>query len=290
MKPAVAKKITPYLFILPFVLLFLTFMVYPILESFYLSFTAAEGSTSSWVGLDNFRQILGDRLFWKSMLNTLTILVVQVPIMLFLAFLMAVAVNNDKIKGRSIFRLAIFMPVLIDLVTYSVVFSIIFNDQYGVLNYLLKLVRLPGIHWLQDPFWAKVTIIIAIIWRWTGYNAIILLAGLQAIPESIYEAADIDGATGVTKFFRITMPMLKPIFLFCAIMSIIGTLQLFTEPFLLTNGGQPDNATETPVLFIYQYAFQSFHFGYASAAAYVLTAIVALFSYLQICVSKGGEI
>jgi len=289
-KPAVSKRFTPYLFILPFLLLFLAFMIYPILESFYLSFTAAEGSTSSWIGLDNFRQLFGDRLYWKSMLNITIILLVQVPVMLFLAFLLAVAVNNDNIRGRSIFRLAIFMPVLIDLVTYSIVFSILFNDQYGVLNYFLQLFHLPGIHWVQDAFWAKVTIIIAITWRWTGYNAIILLAGLQAIPENIYESAAIDGASEIRKFFQITMPMLKPIFLFCAIMSIIGTLQLFTEPFLLTNGGQPDNSTETPVLFIYQYAFQSFHFGYASAAAYVLTAIVAIFSYLQIRVSKGGEI
>jgi lactose/L-arabinose transport system permease protein len=223
------------------------------------------------------------------MVNTAIILVVQVPIMLFLAFLLATAVNNNKIRGKGFFRLAIFMPILIDLVTYSIVFSIIFNDQYGALNYILQLFHITGIHWLQDPLWAKVTIIIAITWRWTGYNAIILLAGLQSIPETIYEAADIDGASSITKFFRITMPMLKPIFLFCAIMSIIGTLQLFTEPFLLTNGG-PDNATETPVLFIYQYAFQSFHFGYASAAAYVLTGIVAILSYLQIRVSKGGEI
>jgi len=289
-KPAVSKRFTPYLFILPFLLLFLAFMIYPILESFYLSFTAAEGSTSSWIGLDNFRQLFGDRLYWKSMLNITIILLVQVPVMLFLAFLLAVAVNNDNIRGRSIFRLAIFMPVLIDLVTYSIVFSILFNDQYGVLNYFLQLFHLPGIHWVQDAFWAKVTIIVAITWRWTGYNAIILLAGLQAIPENIYESAAIDGASEIRKFFQITMPMLKPIFLFCAIMSIIGTLQLFTEPFLLTNGGQPDNSTETPVLFIYQYAFQSFHFGYASAAAYVLTAIVAIFSYLQIRVSKGGEI
>ncbi|CUH94747.1 putative membrane protein [Propionispora sp. 2/2-37] len=290
MHQATAKKITPILFILPFFILFLFFMLYPILESFYLSFTASEGSTSAWIGLENYWRLFTDELYWKSMFNIVVILLVQVPVMLFLAFLLAVAVNNENIKGRSIFRLAIFMPVLIDLVTYSIVFSILFNDQYGFFNYVLQLLYLPGIHWTQDTFWAKVTIIIAITWRWTGYNAIILLAGLQSIPNSIYEAADIDGATAFTKFFRITMPMLKPIFLFCAIMSVIGTLQLFTEPFLLTNGGQPDNSTETPVLFIYQYAFQSFHFGYASAAAYVLTAIIAIFSYLQIRISKGGEL
>ncbi|VBB09857.1 Hypothetical protein LUCI_5155 [Lucifera butyrica] len=286
-----AKKVyMPYLFLAPFFVLFFLFMIYPILDSFYLSFTAAEGSTSSWVGFENFASVLSDRLFWHSLWNTAIILVVQVPVMLFLAFLLAVALNTKNIKGKSLFRLAVFMPVLIDLVTYSIVFSLMFNDQYGVLNFILHLFHIPGIHWLQDSFWAKAAIIVAIIWRWTGYNAIILLAGLQSVPETLYEAAAIDGASPVTRFFRITMPMVKPILLFCAIMSVIGTLQLFTEPFLLTYNGGPDNATETPVLYIYQYAFQSFHFGYASAAAYVLTALIALLSYCQIRISKGGEI
>lgn len=289
MKPADRKAYMPYLFLAPFFIIFLIFMIYPILDSLYLSFTASEGSTSSWVGLENFKGVLTDKLFWQSLWNTILIMLVQVPVMLFLSFLLAVALNTENIKGRSLFRLAIFMPVLIDMVTYSIVFSLIFNDQYGVLNFILSLFHIPDIRWLQDSFWAKVTIIIAITWRWTGYNAIILLAGLQSLPASIYEAADIDGASAVTKFFCITMPMLKPILLFCAIISVIGTLQLFTEPFLLTSGG-PNNATETPVMYIYQYAFQSFHFGYASAAAYVLTAIVAALSYCQIKVSKGGEI
>ncbi|WP_207858499.1 carbohydrate ABC transporter permease [Lucifera butyrica] len=282
------KRSTPYLLIAPFFLIFFLFMIYPIFNSLYLSFTAAEGSTSTWIGLENFKNVLTDSLFWHSLWNTTVILLVQVPLMLFLAFLLAAAVNQENIKGRGIFRLAIFMPVLIDLVTYSIVFSLLFNEQFGVLNFILHLFHVPGIHWLQDSFWAKATIIVAITWRWTGYNAIILLAGLQTIPASMYEAADIDGASAADKLFRITLPLLKPIFLFCAIMSIIGTLQLFTEPFLLTNGG-PNNATETPVMYIYQYAFQSFHFGYASAAAYVLTAIIAILSYCQIRMSQGGE-
>lgn len=279
----------PYLFIAPFFIIFILFMIYPILDSLFLSFTSAEGSTSSWVGLNNFKAVLTDRAFWLSLWNTMVILIVQVPIMLFLSFLLASAVNAEGIKGRSIFRLAIFMPVLIDLVTYSIVFSMIFHSQYGIVNFLLTFFHITPINWFMDSVWAKVVIIIAMTWRWTGYNAIILLAGLQSIPETIYEAADIDGASGVTKFFRITMPMLKPILMFCAIMSIIGTVQLFTEPFLLTRGG-PDNATTTPMMYIYEYAFRSFHFGYASAAAYILTAIVAVLSYCQIRISKGGEI
>ncbi|WP_051343832.1 carbohydrate ABC transporter permease [Alicyclobacillus herbarius] len=285
----VSRQAVPYLFLSPFLVIFAIFLIYPILDSLYLSFTSAQGSTSQWIGLDNYRKLLTDTSFWKSLLNTAVILVVQVPVMLFLGTLLAAALNSKLIRGRAFFRLAVFLPVLIDTVTYSIVFSNIFNSHYGILNYLLGLVGVAPIDWLNTPVWARIAIIIALTWRWTGYNAIILLAGLQAIPESIAEAATMDGAGRVAQFFRITLPMLKPVLLFCAILSTNGTLQLFTEPYLLTNGG-PANATETPVMYIYQFAFQSFHFGYACAAAYVLTVIVAVLSFLQFRVSKGGEI
>ncbi len=289
MPTRLSRKTIPYLFLAPFLIVFIVFMIYPILDALYLSFTSATGSeVPEWVGLSNFKNVMTDSVFWESLFNAGIILIVQVPVMLFLAVLFAVALNAKRIHGRAIFRLAVFMPVLVDLVTYSIIFSLIFNDHYGVLNYLLHLVHLPTVQWFEQGWWARLAIIIAVTWRWTGYNAIIMLAGLQAIPEEIYESANVDGANRTVKFFRITLPMLKPILLFCAILSTVGTLQLFTEPFLLTQGG-PNNATNTPVLYVYQYAFQSFHFGYASAAAYVLTGIVAIMSYLQIRVSKGGE-
>jgi lactose/L-arabinose transport system permease protein len=284
-----SKKMAPYIFLSPFIIVFAIFMVYPILDSLYLSFTSAQGSTSSWVGIENFKNVLTDSLFWKSLGNTAIILIVQVPLMLLLGTLLAVTLNAKFVKGRSFFRLAIFLPVLIDLVTYSIVFSMIFNDQYGILNYVLKAFHIGPIHWLQESLWARITIIIAVTWRWTGYNAIILLAGLQAVDKSLYESAEVDGASKISQFFHITIPMLKPILLFCGILSTIGTLQLFTEPSLLTNGG-PNNATETPVMYMYQFGFQSFHFGYASAAAYIITFIVGILSYIQIRATKGGEI
>ncbi|WPD18254.1 sugar ABC transporter permease [Thermaerobacter composti] len=283
-----AKQAAPYLFLSPFVVIFAIFLIYPIVKSLYLSFTSAEGSVSNWVGISNYRNLLMDYAFWQSLLNTAIILGVQVPVMLFLGLLLAVALNAKFIKGLPFFRLAVFLPVLIDAVTYSIVFSYMFNKQYGILNYILGLVGISGIDWLHSPLWARIAIIIALTWRWTGYNAIILLAGLQSIPDSINEAAEMDGAGRVARFFRITVPMIKPILLFCAVVSTIGTLQLFTEPYLLTHGG-PANATMTPVMYIYQFAFQSFQFGHASAAAYVLTTIVAVLSYLQIRISRAGE-
>jgi lactose/L-arabinose transport system permease protein len=285
----VSKEMAPYVLLSPFLIVFIVFMIIPIINALYISFTSSQGSTSSWVGFENFKNVLTDELFWRSMGNTAIIMIVQIPIMLILAVLTAVALNAAYLRARGLWRLIIFLPVLIDLVTYSIVFSLIFNDQYGVINYILQAFHMDPIHWLEDSFWAKVTIIIALIWRWTGYNAIILLSALQGIDKSLYESAEVDGAGKITQFFKITVPMLKPILLFCTILSTIGTLQLFTEPFLLTNGG-PNNATETPVMYIYQYGFQSFRFGYASASAYILTFIVGAFSYLQIRFTKGGEI
>ena len=283
------KILAPYLFLSPFFIVFIIFMVYPIIESLYLSFTSTQGNTSEWIGLENFKNILTDGLFWKSLSNVFIILIVQVPIMLILGSLLAVILNSKFIKAKPLFRLMIFLPVLIDLVTYSIVFSIIFHEQYGMVNYLLGLFHIDPILWFSDPFWSKMLIIIAVTWRWIGYNTIILLAGLTAIDESLYESAEIDGANKFTQFFKITIPMLKPILLFCGILSTIGTIQLFTEPSLLTMGG-PNNATNTPVMYVYQFGFQSFQFGYASAAAYIITIIVGIISFFQIKLSRGGEI
>ncbi|MFZ7945914.1 MULTISPECIES: carbohydrate ABC transporter permease [Bacillaceae] len=294
-KPSVArkkkwnhKKLTPYLFLSPFFIVFAIFMVYPIFESLYLSFTSAQGNRAEWVGFENFKNILTDGLFWKSLSNVFIILIVQVPIMLIIGTLLAVLLNSKFIKGKAIFRLCIFLPVLIDLVTYSIVFTLIFNEQYGMMNYVLSLIHIDPIHWFSDPFWSKVLIILAVTWRWTGYNTIILLAGITTIDDSLYESAEVDGANKFTQFFKITIPMLKPILLFCGILSTIGTIQLFTEPSLLTAGG-PNNATNTPIMYLYQFGFQSFQFGYASAAAYIITIIVGIISFFQIKLSKGGE-
>ncbi|WP_245644895.1 carbohydrate ABC transporter permease [Peribacillus loiseleuriae] len=283
------KTLAPYLFLSPFFIVFLIFMVYPIIESLYLSFTSTQGTSSEWIGLENFKNILTDGLFWKSLSNVFIILLVQVPLMLILGTLLAVILNSKFLKAKALFRLMIFLPVLIDLVTYSIVFSIIFHEQYGIMNYLLGVLHIDPIQWFSDPFWSKVLIIIAVTWRWTGYNTIILLAGLSAVDDSLYESAEVDGASKFTQFFKITIPMLKPILLFCGILSTIGTIQLFTEPSLLTNGG-PNNATNTPVMYLYQFGFQSFQFGYASAAAYIITIIVGIISFFQIKLSKGGEI
>lgn len=243
----------------------------------------------TFVGLQNYKQLFADALFWKSLKNTSIYLVIQVPIMLLLATVIAVMINSEKTRFKYLFRLGFFLPALIDLVTYSVVFAIIFNESNGLLNQLLGFVGIDAVPWKTNGFWAKVMIIIVITWRWTGYNSVIILSGLQYIPNDMYESASLDGAGRVRMFTSITLPMLKPILLFCMILSTIGTLQLFAEPLLLTGGG-PSNETTSVMLYLYNTAFSSFDFGLASAGAYVVTTIIALFSYLQIRLTRGGEI
>lgn len=285
-KPAAKKrkfvtpKTAPYYFIAPAVLLFIIFTIYPVVSSLILSFQSSSGGVTSFAGLDNYRRLFADDLFYQALYNTFIILIVQVPIMLTLAVVLAVLMNSVLLRMRSFFRIAFFMPAITALVAYAIVFMIMLDQSYGFVNYALSWIGIEPIAWLNDPFWAKVSLIIAITWRWTGYNMVILLAGLQNISHDLYEAASIDGAGKIRQFFSITLPQLKPILLFTAVLSTIGTLQLFDEPFILTNGG-PNNSTLTISLYLYLNGFRYFDFNYASAIAYVLVVIIALLSFIQ---------
>lgn len=284
----VTPKTAPYFFIAPAVLLFLAFTLYPVIQSLILSFQTSSGGVSSFAGLDNYRRLFNDPLFYTALGNTFTILIIQVPIMLSIAVVLAVLMNSALLKMRAFFRIAFFMPAITALVAYAIVFMILLDQNYGLVNYVLGLFGINNIPWLNDPFWAKVALIVAITWRWTGYNMVIFLAGLQNISNDLYEAASIDGAGKIRQFFSITLPQLKPIFLFTAVLSTIGTLQLFDEPFILTNGG-PNNATLTISLYLYLNGFRYFDFNYASAIAYVLVIIIAVLSYLQMKVAGDDE-
>lgn len=283
------RSLAPYLFLSPFFIFFAVFWVYPIAYSFVLSFlnTRRRPWTLDWDF--NWGRLIQDEFFWNALGNTMTILVVQVPIMLAFATLLAVAFQSDLLKAKGFFRFAFFAPLVLGAVPYSAVFRLIFNDQFGILNYGLAALGLPTVSWLFENTPAMVTIMIAMTWRWTGYNAVILLSGLQSIPLTLYEAAKIDGAGPFAQFFRITLPLLRPVLLFCFVLSTIGTLQLFTEPWLITTTG-PGNATETLVTYLYKQGFRSFNFGYASAIAYTVAIIAAAFSILQIRLVGGREV
>ena len=220
-------------------------------------------------------------------MNTIVFFVIQVPIMLTLAALMAVALNDPTLKFRGLFRTAIFLPCVTSLVAYSALFKSMFADAGLVNNVLLSLHLISDpIYWIRDPFWAKVLIIAAITWRWTGYNMIFYLAALQNIDRSIYEAARIDGVPGWAQFLYITVPMLKPVILFTSVTSTIGTLQLFDEVVNITEGG-PADATLTLSLYIYNLTFRFMpNFGYAATVSYVIVVAVAVLSLIQFYVAR----
>jgi len=283
------STLAPYLFLAPFFAMFAVFWVYPIAYSFVLSFLNTRSRPWTFDPDFNWGRLVQDEFFWNALQNTMIILVVQVPLMLAFATLLAVAFGSDLLKAKGFFRFAFFAPLVLGAVPYSAVFRLIFNEQYGILNFGLTSIGLPSVPWLFESTPALITIMIAMTWRWTGYNAIILLSGLQSIPLALYEAAKIDGAGPLQRFFRITIPMLRPVLLFTFVLSTIGTLQLFTEPWLITNTG-PGNATETLVTYLYKQGFRSFNFGYASAIAYTVAIIAAIFSLLQIRLVGGREV
>ena len=264
------------------------FSFYPMIKALITSFQAGMGVNLEFVGFDNYKRLFQDPVFIEAVKNTLIYLIIQVPIMTVLALFIATLLNSKHIKFKGIFRTAIFLPCVTSLVAYSVLFKSLFATE-GLINQILMSIHLikDPIMWITNPFWAKVTIIIAITWRWTGYNMIFYLSGLQNIDSSIYEAAEIDGASSLAQFSKITVPLLKPIILFTTIMSTNGTLQLFDEVVNLTNGG-PANGTITISQYIYNLCFKyTPDFGYASAVSYSIVIMVAALSFIQFKV--GGD-
>lgn len=284
----ITKKNVPYIFMAPMVILFAVFMVYPILHSFVLSFFHFEGGEYIFCGLENYITLAQDPVVWISLKNTFIYLAIQVPIMVVLSLLLGALVEQDFLKFRSCYRISVFLPSVTALVAYAMIFKVLFNTDFGLVNHFLRLLGWEGVDWLNTVWGARAVIILGITWRWTGYNTIIMIAGLKSIPVELYESADIDGASFWNKFFHITIPMVKSIILFVSITSTIGTLQLFDESFILTGGG-PDNATITIGHYLYNTGFQYYKFGYAAAISYVLAFIIIIISLIQFKATSGGE-
>jgi lactose/L-arabinose transport system permease protein len=276
----IRRRLAPIIFLAPFIIVFLVFMVYPIFYSIVLSFTKFSGGMTTFVGIQNFKYLLTEQLFYQSLFNTLLILVIQVPIMTLLAMIFGSLMNSALVKFRGLFRMFIFMPVLIDAVSYSIVFSLFFNANSGFINGILTGIGLPAQDWFGSGNLAIIVIMIAVTWRWTGYNSVIMLAGLQNVSNDLYEAASIDGANTFVQFIKITIPQLRPVIIFSVFNSINGTLQLFTEINLMTQGG-PANSTMTIVEYLYRTGFRDFNFGVASAGSYILAIIIAVLTLIQ---------
>ncbi|MFJ7278440.1 carbohydrate ABC transporter permease [Kitasatospora sp. NPDC098663] len=274
------RAAVPYLLLAPALLTFGVFKAYPVVESLLLSFTTGSGAATRDAGLANYRRLLDDPLFWTALSNTGEILVIQVPLMLGLALLMAVGINSALVRWRTVWRLGVFMPSVTGLVATGVIFAYLLKTDDGAVNWVLNAVGLPSVDWLGQPVWARMAVVVVLTWHYTGYNAVIYLAGLQSIPRELYEAAMVDGAGPIRRFTSVTVPALRPVLLFTVVLSTIGTLQLFDEPYVLTGGG-PDNATLTVSMYLYQNGFRYYDFGYASAVAYALTLLVTVLGAVQ---------
>lgn len=275
------EVLTGFLFIAPTVLGFLIFTAGAVFMALYFSFSDWDLlSTPKWVGAKNYVDALQAELFWQSMFNTLYYTLGTVPIGVALSLLLALAMNQ-KLRGIVFYRTLYFLPIVSSTVTISLLWTWIYYPDFGILNYLLGLVGLPSINWLQSVTWAMPAIMLMAIWAGLGYNMVILLAGLQDIPQELYDAARIDGAGNWQSFRYVTLPLLSPVIFFVVVLSLIGSFQVFGSAYVMTQGG-PMNATLTIVYLIFNHAFRYFHMGYASALAYILAAIIFGLTLLQL--------
>ena len=270
------------------------FFFVPVLAAFALSFTDfdiyALGSFdyARFVGFKNYAQLLADPLFWKAFRNTLEFLLIGGPLSIGVSLAAELMVQSKLVRWKGFFRTAYFTPVVTTLVAVAVIWRFIYHPRFGLLNYLLSFAGIGGIDWLGDQHWAMPAIILMAVWKNFGYNMVIFIAGLQNIPAELYEAASIDGAGHLQQLRTITVPLLAPTTVYISILTMIGYFQLFSEPYVMTQGG-PLNSTLSIVLLMYQQGFRWWNMGYSAALAFVLFAFIMAGSFLQSRVQKRWE-
>lgn len=297
-KPKKKKNINnmAYLFVLPFIVVFLIFSVYPVLRTLQLSFTDYKGyGELNFKGLDNYIRVFQDKYFWKSLWNTVRIWVVNIVLQLGLAFLLTIVFSDMKykVKGLGIFRAVYYLPNIIAATSVAFLFKTLLDQRYGTVNQILhKLGVSNPIDWLGSTTTAPLVISVIQTWLWFGNSFIMLMAGVQGINTDYFEAAAIDGAGRWQRFFKITLPLLKPILLYVTITSLIGGLQMFDLPFLMgTVNGNPFGATQTSIMYLYKFGFATRpkQVGYASAIAYVMFLLILIISLIQFKVMNKKE-
>lgn len=286
---AFKRGLWPYLFVAPFFALFAIFMLYPIAFSFWLSFNEWSGlGDMDFAGTANYRRMAGDDVFWSSVRNVPLMFFLYVPLMTFLAIIYAVLLSQGYVRLRGMWRTIIFLPFVTNMVAVGFTFQLMFDRRSGIINTALGTIGIGPVPWLDTPQGARFALAALMIWAWVGYNTVIMLAGVQSISPDIYEAAKIDGAGPVQTLFRITIPLLKPVIIFSVTLSVIGTFNMFTEPFILTGGG-PMRATEMPVMRIFSETFQNIRFGYGAALSYVFLAMIIIVTLVQFRLADRGS-
>ena len=281
-------------FVAPALLLIGVFFAVPVAGAFALSFTdfdlysIGDFSSTRFVGLKNYHDLLGNPLFWTALRNTSSFVVVGGPLSVAVSLAAAVAVNSKLVRWKPLFRSAFFAPWVTTLVAVAIVWRYLYHPQYGLFNAGLGLLGLGPVDWLGSPRWAMPSIILLSVWKNFGYNMLVFLAGLQSIPEELYEAAALDGAGAWHRFRHVTVPMLGPTFVFVGVVTMIASFQIFSEPYVMTQGG-PLKATETLVLFMYEEGFRWWRLGSAAAIAVVLFLLTLAGTLIQLRLRRGGE-
>ena len=275
-------KFTPYLFLLPAIVLLLVFFFIPFFQTIGLSFFDYSNNiyNPSFNGFDNYLEIIRNPIFYKVVWNTFLYLIVAVPILVILPLFLAILINQ-KIKGITLYKILIYLPVIVSIVVAAIAFKWLYAE-HGILNYLLSLLHIKPIGWLTDPNYAIYSVIIVTIWKGLGYYMMIYLAALMSVPKELYEACDIDGANFLQKHLTVTVPHLMPTIALVSTISSISAMKIFAEIYVMTKGG-PLNSTKTIVYYIYEKAFENLDLGYASAMAVILLVIVMIFSLINIC-------
>jgi len=282
------------MFITPALVLIGVFFVIPVLGALVLSFTdfdiysIGNPADTRFIGLGNYRSLFADPLFWKALRNTAYYVVVGGPLSVVVSLAAALLVNARLIRWKPLFRSAFFAPWVTTLVAVALVWRYLYHPQYGLLNASLGLVGVGPIDWLGNPRWAMPAIILMSVWKNFGYNMLIFLAGLQTIPPQLYEAAELDGAGRWQRFRQVTVPMLGPTFVFVGVVTMIAAFQIFSEPYVMTQGG-PLKSTLTLVLFMYEQGFRWWRLGFAAAVAVVLGLLTLAGTAVQLRLRRGGE-
>ncbi|WP_308637563.1 carbohydrate ABC transporter permease [Paenibacillus silvisoli] len=279
---------TAYLFITPTMLLFLAFTIVPVVMALYLSFTNYDVvSRMDFVGIDNYKRLIDDALFWQTFKNVCYYAVIFIPLNILISLLLALLLNFKRF-GVKLFRTMNYLPTLTSAVAAATVWIWLLHPEFGLINNLLSYFGVIGPAWLAQTETAMFSIIMVTLWQSVGSNMVIYIAGLQGVPDYLYESAKLDGATALDRFRYITWPQLRPTTFLVSTMSIIGALQLFDQAFVLTQGG-PGNVTKTPVYLIYQQGFNQLQMGYASAQAFILAIAILIFSFINMRATKSEE-
>ncbi|WP_199422839.1 carbohydrate ABC transporter permease [Actinotalea solisilvae] len=282
------RRVAPYLFVAPFLVLFAAFGVHPMLFTLRLSFTSWRGSgAAEWVGLGNYTYLLGNETFWASLGNSAALWLLIVPVQMLLALVVAVLLDNAKLRLRGFYRVAFLVPFVTPLVAVAQIWVVVFDQDYGAVNGLLNAVGVPDVGWLTTSAWAKPTLALLFLWKTTGFIVIILLSGLQSIDATVYEAAALDGASPARQLWSITVPLVRRTLMFSVVLQTLAVFQMFAEPFVVTDGG-PYGSTTTAGLYLYDHITRA-DLGTGAANSFLLVVVVMGLSLLFVRLLRSED-